>query len=197
MTRDRPTSGFDGVAGRITAPVMARMNRDMELAAVAELAPSPDHHILAVGFGPGIGIEALVPLLTTGTVTGIDPSVAMVDSARHRSRRAIEAGRVTIHRAGAEDIPGADGAFDAVIAVNSVQLWHPLDATIAEVARVIRPGGSLVTVTHVWAIEKSAPLPDWIRTISALLAGHGLSPGRIDTETFRSGRGLILRATAS
>ena len=51
-------SGFDGFVGRISGSVMARLNRDMERAAIADLNPSPNDSVLAIGFGPGIGIES-------------------------------------------------------------------------------------------------------------------------------------------
>jgi hypothetical protein len=49
---ESPTSSFDGTAGRLAGPLMARMNRDMELAAIDELSPARDASVLAVGFGP-------------------------------------------------------------------------------------------------------------------------------------------------
>jgi len=172
---------------------MAVRNADMERLAVDELAPAPDHRVLSIGFGPGVGIAALARRLPVGLVAGVDPSKAMVDVATRRNRAAVEAGRVELRRAGAEALPWPDGDFDGVVAVNSIQLWS-LDAGIAEVARVLRPGGALVTVTHVWALEKHAALDRWrADAVGSLQArGFGAIAGR--TEAFRSGRGLVLRA---
>jgi hypothetical protein len=55
---------------------MARLNGDMQRAAVDELAPRPDDAVLAVGFGPGVGIAELVARLPDGSVAGADPSAA-------------------------------------------------------------------------------------------------------------------------
>ena len=63
MTVGMTISGFDGFVGRISGSVMARMNRDMERTAVAELNPSPNDSVLAIGFGPGVGIELLAEVL--------------------------------------------------------------------------------------------------------------------------------------
>jgi arsenite methyltransferase len=189
-------SDFDGFVGRISGSVMARLNRDMERAAIAELNPSPSDSVLAIGFGPGIGVEFLAEVLPAGLVAGIDPSATMNELARRRNRRRIDSGHVVLRNASAEAIPWPDDTFDGIVATNSAQLWRPFDAAAGEAARVIRPGGSLVTITHAWAIEKVSSIPEWIERVTSLLLERefsGISP-RI--QRFRSGRGLILSATA-
>src|SRR5580700_9602334 len=92
------TSSFDGTAGRLSGPLMARMNRDMELAAIDELDPGPDASVLALGFGPGVGVAALAKRLPCGVVGGVDPSAAMFQQARRRNLSAIERGQVALER---------------------------------------------------------------------------------------------------
>jgi ubiquinone/menaquinone biosynthesis C-methylase UbiE len=190
------TGGFHGPAGRLAGPVMARMNRDMERAAVAELAPRPDDAVLAVGFGPGVGIAELVRHLPDGVIGGVDPSEAMLQQARRRNASAIASGQVLLESGTAARIPWPDATFSGVVAVNSMQLWDPLDASLQEVARVLAPGGLLVTVTHVWAIEKHSSLDDGVDVISAALENHGFADRAMRTAPFRSGSGLLLRAHA-
>ena len=187
------SSGFDGSVGRLAARVMALLNADMERFAIDDLAPAPDHRVLSVGFGPGLGVAALARRLARGRVAGVDPSGAMVEVATRRNRVAVGTGRVELRRAGAEALPWPDGDFDAVLAVNSIQLW-PLDAGIAEVARVLRPQGALVSVTHVWALEKQMALARWTANAVELLSTRGFDSMAWRTEAFRSGRGLVLRA---
>jgi ubiquinone/menaquinone biosynthesis C-methylase UbiE len=192
---DAGTTSFEGTTGRVAGAVMARMNRDMEHAAIDELDPAPSAAVLSIGFGPGVGIAALVQRLSEGPVAGIDPSSTMVDQARRRNRRAVDTGRVSLACAGAESIPWPDEAFDGVLAVNSIQLWDPLEAGVREVARVLRPGGALVTITHVWAVEKRAPLEQWIGSTTDLLTACGLARVTHSTAAFRSGNGLLHRAS--
>jgi ubiquinone/menaquinone biosynthesis C-methylase UbiE len=187
-------TGFEGAAGRVAAAVMARLNRDMERAATAELDPAEDDDVLAVGFGPGVGIHELAGRLPRGCIAGIDPSPTMVDLARRRNREAVRTGQVALFEAAADAIPFPDGAFRGIVAVNSMQLWRPLDGSLREVARVLAPGGALVALTHVWAIEKQAPLDEWIARLTPLLASCGLTEFRHRTESFRSGAGLMLSA---
>ena len=194
MGKTGRSSGFDGVAGRVAGPVMARMNRDMEFAAIDELAPEPDASVLAVGFGPGVGIAELVPRLPNGVVGGIDPSAAMLQQARRRNLAAVQSGQVTLAGGTADAIPWPDGAFTGVLAVNSLQLWDPLDVSVGEVVRVLAPAGRLVAITHVWAIEKQSPLGRWVKAASELLGDAGFDDIFHRTEAFRSGEALVLRA---
>ncbi len=188
------TTGFEGTSGRLAGAVMARLNRDMEDAAVNELDPAPADRVLAVGFGPGVGIAALVPRLPFGFVGGIDPSSAMVEQARRRNRAAVNEGRVQLAAAGAEAIPWPDATFGGALAVNSMQLWQPFDLSLHEIARVLTPGASLVTVTHCWAVEKRAPVSVWVNTTTGALRAHGFDKVMHRTAPFRSGEGLVLRA---
>jgi len=187
-------SGFDGSAGRLAGPLMARLNRDMELAAIDELAPTPDASVLAVGFGPGVGVAELAKRLPDGVIGGVDPSAAMVQQARRRNRVAVANGHVSLVGSTADSIPWPDGTFSGALAVNCMQLWDPLDASVREVVRVLAPAGRLVAITHVWAIEKRAPLQQWVSAVSELLGGAGLEDVTHRTASFRSGEGLLIQA---
>jgi ubiquinone/menaquinone biosynthesis C-methylase UbiE len=187
-------SSFDGTSGRLSGPLMARMNRDMEVAAIDELAPAQDASVLAVGFGPGVGVAELTKRLPSGFVGGVDPSAAMVEQAGRRNQAAVESGRVTLERSTAGSIPWPDGTFTGALAVNCIQLWDPLDASVREVARVLAPAGLLVSTTHVWAIEKRSPLEQWVNATSELLGDAGFDRIAHRIVSFRSGKGLVLQA---
>lgn len=83
----KPAQMFEGPAGRVTAMVMARRNRAAEREAVDVLDPSPGASVLAIGIGPGLGVELLAERLGRGNIAGIDPSEVMVREARRRCRR--------------------------------------------------------------------------------------------------------------
>ncbi|MGE5594967.1 MAG: class I SAM-dependent methyltransferase [Hyphomicrobiales bacterium] len=181
---------FDGLKGRLAASVMAAMNADMEAAAIRALGPSPDARVLAIGFGPGVGVEKLARRLAQGHVCGVDPSAEMVRAATKRNRRAIAAGRVELTQTTAASLPWPGASFDAAIAVNSLQLWSPLDASLAEVARVLRPGEQLVTLTHRWAAGRRGAHDAWVADMRAALERHGFTG--IETWTGRSRTGATI-----
>ena len=164
---------FDGPAAGMMAKRLEK-NRDGELEAIEELAPSPSDRVLAIGFGPGIGIELLAPRVAH--VAGVDPSKAMVKLASQRCRALVDAGRVELVRASADALPWDDGSFDGVVTVNTIQLWSPFEASVAEVARVMKSGARLVSYTHDWAIEMfgGGKVDAWAERAARVCARHGL-----------------------
>jgi ubiquinone/menaquinone biosynthesis C-methylase UbiE len=186
--------GFEGPAGRVAGAVMARINQDMERAAVDELRLEHGAEALVVGFGPGVGIAALLERFPDVRVRGVDPSATMVEQAGRRNRSAVRDGIVDLVQTGAECLPFADDVFAASVAVNSMQLWDPLEDAVREISRVLRPGGAFVALTHVWAVEKRMSIAAWTAETDGLLERHGFTGVTSRTQDFRSGAGLVQQA---
>ena len=130
--------GFDGIGAAIAARVMAAVNDDMERAALAMLEPHDGERFLVVGFGPGLGLVALLDAVAPASVLGIDPSGAMVRAARRRLANHPRAGVTQLRAVTAAGIP--DGAaFDAAVAVNNEQLWAPHRSSLGAIASALRP----------------------------------------------------------
>lgn len=185
---------FNALSGRVIAAVMARANRDAEHEAIGILDPAPDHTVVAIGIGPGVGVHALAQRVRT--VVGIDPSPAMIAATQRRCRCAIHAGIVELGLTDAAAIPLATASADGAVAVNSIQLWTPVERSIAEVARVLRPGAMLVTLTHDWAIRRSCgvDVDTWVDQTTTLCARHGLT--HVDTRRARAEHGRSVVFTA-
>jgi ubiquinone/menaquinone biosynthesis C-methylase UbiE len=186
---------FDGVSGLVAAKVMARMNRDMESEAIVRLSPRPDDTVLVLGFGPGVGIELLLARLTNGRVYGVDPSAVMVKEATRRNRAWVAAGRLELVETDAARMSFPDASFDGAIAVNSIQLWDPFAASCAKVARVLRPGARLVSLTHTWAVTRhAATVEEWLARSGAALVGAGFGDPTHAFGCARSGRSVVMVA---
>ena len=108
------------------------------------LAPPPGLRWIDVGCGTGAFTELLVERCAPAEVQGIDPSEAQLSFARARP-----AGRTAeFHRGDALALPFGGDNFDA--AVMALVIFFVPDPTkgVAEMARVVRPGGTVAT--YVW-----------------------------------------------
>ncbi len=102
--------------------------------AAAHLAGTAD--VLDVGTGEGqLARVAAGPDVGARRVVGVDPSAAQLTTARAR-----RGGPVYV-RAAADRLPLASASFDAVIACLVFEHIEAMDDAVAEVARVLRPGG--------------------------------------------------------
>jgi SAM-dependent methyltransferase len=90
--------------------------------------------VLDVGCGDG-QISRLAAAGGASLVVGIDPTWNQISVAAGRQ------GGVSFARAGADGLPFPDGAFDAVVACLVFEHIEAVDAAIAEVGRVLEPGG--------------------------------------------------------
>ena len=110
---------------------------------VALLAVEPEHRVLEVGFGPGIGIAALAERAHRGIVVGMDHSEAMLRQAKRRNRAAIRAGRVRLEIGTYEDLPPFEAPFDRIMAVNALLFSEDPGSVVRRLRERLRPGGQL------------------------------------------------------
>jgi len=128
--------------------------RELALEAVADARPG---RVLEVGGGEGELAERVQNELGADVV-GIDQSPRMVEIQRSKG---IDA------RVGdVQELPFGDGEFD--VAVAAWMLYHVpvLDRGLAELARVLKPGGRLVAVTN--AVDHLQELWDLSQRATAL-----------------------------
>jgi SAM-dependent methyltransferase len=104
-----------------------------------EIVAAAPRRVLEVGPGPGELSERIANELGC-EVSALDISERMVELCRARG--------VDARVGDAQELPFEDGSFDLVVA--AWMLFHvpDLDRGLAEIARVLRPGGRLVAVTN-------------------------------------------------
>ena len=148
----------------------------------------------------GTGAVALELVRQKGcSVVGIDQSAEMLEEARRRIALAAATQGRPPRRGRAEELPFEDGAFDALTVTYLLRYVDDPGATLAELARVVRSGGTLASLEFG---VPPAPLP---RAAWELYTGVGApTRGPDHRDGLERGRRLpprqhsrLLRATAA
>ncbi len=109
-------------------------------AAARLLGLRPGDAVLDAGCGTGRALPALRAVVgSEGTVLGADLTPAMLEAAARAGRG--DSG--TLVRADVARLPLRDGALDAVFGAGLISHLARPEADVAELARVVRPGGVL------------------------------------------------------
>ena len=107
----------------------------------AALAAAPGERVLDLGCGPGFYVAELSERVgPTGAVVGIDRSPQVLDLARGR----CAASHVSFHEADATALPVSNASFDAALSVQVFEYLEEPTVGLAELHRVLRPGGRVV-----------------------------------------------------
>lgn len=101
--------------------------------------PRPEAPLLDVACGAGLLQPHLTGRLTGWAHIGVDLSLLSLRQARTHGVRTVAADAVRL--------PFADGAFDCVVAGEVLEHLNDLPSAVAEICRVLAPGGTLVIDT--------------------------------------------------
>jgi ubiquinone/menaquinone biosynthesis C-methylase UbiE len=167
-----------------TTPVAGRL---VKFAAIR-----PDEQVLDVA--TGTGVVAITAARAGAKVKGLDLSPVLLEEARHNARIAgVE--EVEFTEGDAENLPYPDASFDVVVSQFGHMFAPRPDVAVAEMRRVIKPGGRVAFAT--WPPEHftgrmfafvgrnspppphgAAPPPQWGNpaTIAERLAAHFEAP---------------------
>jgi ubiquinone/menaquinone biosynthesis C-methylase UbiE len=165
-------------------------------AALERLDLKPTDRVLEVGFGPGRALERVAGMVTTGSVAGVEVSEEMIRMASRRCERFIQEGRVELRLGTAERLPFEDASFDKVYSVHTLYFWERPAEVVAELRRVLKPGGLLVLCFRPSGDAGTEDFPSTVyrfytdAEVTRLLRGGGFDDVAVN-ETGAS-RGLLL-----
>jgi ubiquinone/menaquinone biosynthesis C-methylase UbiE len=106
--------------------------------------------IIDVGCGGGRTLAKLAGLAPNARIVGVDFAAGSIAESRAHNAALIAAGRVEVIEASVSQLPGPAGQFDLATAVETHYYWPDLVANLAEIRRVLRPGGTLVLIAETY-----------------------------------------------
>jgi SAM-dependent methyltransferase len=182
MPFDRVADEYDASRGGVARAAAAASD-------VAEHLPPG--RVLEIGVGTGIVGEALLssaPHLSG--LAGVDISAPMLERAARRLPRRVL-------RASALQLPFGAGVFDAVVAVHLLHLVPDLGTTLAEAARVLRPGGRFLTVHGKPEHDRDDDLVEATRGLAALAGPPPDAPDAVRAAAEAAGLRLVVQRPAA
>ena len=142
---------FDSIAGAydfMNTAMTFGLHRWWRNRAMSRLRGVPHADILDVATGTGDVAFALSRRLAPCSVVGVDLSAGMLEVARRRLAEQPEEvrRRITFEQGDSLHLRFADASFDAVTVAYGVRNFEHLEEGLREMARVLRPGGTLCVV---------------------------------------------------
>lgn len=139
----RDVDAFEERAAEYETGWLGRLHHDIAQRVIDLVVSSPTHpkRILDVGCGTGYLLRRLAERLPDAELlAGIDPAAAMIRIAQ----TATSDPRLAFTVGSAEHLPYERDSFDLLIGATSFDHWHDQAAGLAQCARVLAPGGTLL-----------------------------------------------------
>jgi ubiquinone/menaquinone biosynthesis C-methylase UbiE len=157
------------------------------------VVPEARGEVLEIGVGTGLNL-ALYDPAAVSRVVGVEPDPHMMRRAREKAdtvRLAVE-----LHEVGAERLPFPAERFDTAVVTWSLCTIPDPEAALAEVRRVLKPGGRLLFIEHTRSKQPGAArVQGWVTPFWTRLTG-GCHLDRPAVDLVRAS-GLSLRDVAS
>jgi demethylmenaquinone methyltransferase/2-methoxy-6-polyprenyl-1,4-benzoquinol methylase len=132
---------YDRLAAVLSLGQDRRWRREM----IDHIAPYDPASVLDVATGPA-GVALDLADRTAARITGIDLSEDMLRRGRHNVADAGRDDRIALVLGQGEHLPFPDASFDALTFTYLLRYVADPAATIAELARVVRPGGAIASL---------------------------------------------------
>lgn len=133
-----------GETGRRVAEALDESNREFYGLAFSLFDFKPGDRLLEIGFGGGKHFPLYFERQAELMVAGVDFSQVMCEEARRHNTSLIEEDRLEIHCADSSRLLIEDQAFDWGLGLNVLYFWDPPEPHLAEIRRVLKPGGELL-----------------------------------------------------
>jgi demethylmenaquinone methyltransferase/2-methoxy-6-polyprenyl-1,4-benzoquinol methylase len=197
VTRTLDKGRSNPFAQELFTPLPARYDRLAELlsfgqngrwrrAMVDHIIDRPPGLVLDVATGTA-GVALQIADRSTARVVGIDLTRAMAARGQENIAHAAASGRISLVLGRGEQLPFPDATFDALSFTYLLRYVDDPAAVLAELARVVRPGGAIASLEFHAPANPVWRAAWWAYTRGVLPVAGGLTGGR---EWFEVGRFL-------
>ena len=174
------------IPARFFAAIYDKMQEGVEEAAGrawrAELLAEATGATLEIGAGTGANLEHYPPAVTSLVLS--EPEAPMRAKLEQKLAASGRTAEVAGHDAGA--LPYPDATFDTVVVTLVLCTVPDPTVSVAEIHRVLKPGGRLLFIEHVRSeTPKIARRQDLLRPVQNVI-GRGCNPNRYTLATIRS-----------
>ncbi len=173
---------YDRLAELLSFGQNGRWRREM----VGHVVTDDPALVLDVATGPG-GVARQVVRRSSAQVVGLDVTAAMLAAASDLVAADGVADRVSLVQATGERLPFPDGTFDALTFTYLLRYVPDPAAVVAELARVVRPGGAIASLEFHVPPSPAWRTAWWAYTRAVLPLAGALTGGR---EWYEVGRFL-------
>jgi len=135
------------------------------------------HRVLDVASGTAAVAIELARAEADRTIVGVDQSSEMLAAGRDRVAHAGLGDRIELREGRAEDLPFRDAEFDAVTFTYLLRYVDDVPATLRELARLVRPGGTFAMLEFGLPRGGWRPLWELYVRVGLPAAGALVSPG--------------------
>lgn len=175
-------------AQRLFTPLPGRYDRLAEVlsmgqngqwrrAMVDHIVPGLPGLVLDVASGPA-GVALQLAARTGARVIGLDLTLDMLRQGQHNVSESGMDDRIRLVAGRAEQMPFADATFDALTFTYLLRYVDDPQATLTELARVVKPGGAVASLEFLLPQSRFWRFWWWLYTRLLLPAGGWLTGGR-------------------
>jgi demethylmenaquinone methyltransferase / 2-methoxy-6-polyprenyl-1,4-benzoquinol methylase len=146
--KDQVEEMFDNISPKydlLNHLLSANIDKVWRRKSIKKLRQYQPVHILDIATGTG-DFAIAATKLDSAKITGIDISEGMLEVGRKKIEKKGLSNRITLQKADSENLPFEPNTFDAAIVGFGVRNFETLEKGLAEIFRVLKPGGAFVVL---------------------------------------------------
>ena len=138
----------EGALGKMMVNGMNGGHAKMADWGMSHLDVQTPSELLEIGCGGGRNAEELMKKYPSAYMTAVDYSEVSVEKAKSYNREAMDKGRCEVRQADVSSLDLPDGMYDLATAFETIYFWPGLEKCFAQVARVLKEGGTFMIVNE-------------------------------------------------